>query len=251
MDSDSVKPRLMKATWRYIKIVLLFIINNWLIFGIGVACILAYYFPSVAKTGGTIRSEWSILYGAVSLIFLISGLSIPTRKLSQHARNYRLHITVQGLSFLVVPTVVFVIVKIVYAAHGKIEETILIGMIAISCIPTTIASNVLMTRRSGGDDAAALVEVVIGNVLGPFITPILVTKVFWPDNVNPALKPASSAQQLGNLYEHVFKQLGLTVLLPLAVGQAIQYIWSDKVKWAVDKLYLGKVATFCLSLLIW
>lgn len=63
-------------------------------------------FVDVAAHGGSIRSEYSILYGAVALIFLISGLQLAPAKLKQNLMNWRLHVVVQGTSFLVFPTVV-------------------------------------------------------------------------------------------------------------------------------------------------
>jgi predicted Na+-dependent transporter len=59
----------------------------------------------VAAHGGVIRSEYSIVYGAVAFIFLVSGLSLPFSKLRQNVTNWRLHIIVQGISFAVIPAI--------------------------------------------------------------------------------------------------------------------------------------------------
>ena len=61
---------------------------------------------AVAAHGGKIRSEYSILYGAVALIFLVSGLQLAPDKLRENATNWRLHIIVQGISFVVIPAIV-------------------------------------------------------------------------------------------------------------------------------------------------
>ncbi|KXG52726.1 putative sodium bile acid cotransporter [Penicillium griseofulvum] len=148
------------------------ILHQWLLIGIGIVCALAYYFPNVAKHGGIIRSEYSIMYGVIAIIFLISGLSIPRQKLISQVLNWRLHVIVQVISFLFIPALVLAIVHIILAADsgGKIDRAVLAGYIFTACIPTTIASNVVMTRSAGGDDAAALVEVLLANILGPFVT---------------------------------------------------------------------------------
>lgn len=41
----------------------------------------------------------------------------------------------------------------------KIDRHVLAGYIILACLPTTIVSNVVMTRAAGGDEAAALVDV--------------------------------------------------------------------------------------------
>ena len=52
-----------------------------------------------------IRSEYSILYGVISLIFLINAMQLSPEKLKEHALNWRLHIVVQGINLLVIPII--------------------------------------------------------------------------------------------------------------------------------------------------
>lgn len=61
--------------------------------------IIAHSFPDFAKQGGIVRSEYTIGYGAVSIIFLISGLSMSSKQLIINATNWRAHFTVLTTSF--------------------------------------------------------------------------------------------------------------------------------------------------------
>jgi sodium/bile acid cotransporter 7 len=87
-------------------------------------------YPDVAAHGGIIKSQYSILYGAVGFIFLVSGLSLSPAKLKQHIANWRLHIIVQGISFLVIPAIILgmlllLMLLTIYAAQAlpSDEET--------------------------------------------------------------------------------------------------------------------------------
>ncbi|KAK7918331.1 sodium bile acid cotransporter [Apiospora marii] len=231
-----------------------FLLKNWIIIGFGIACVLAYFFPNVAARGGIIRSEYSVLYGVVGLIFFINGMQLSPDKLKQHITNWRLHILVQGIGFVIIPITMLILIHIVVAAggvsSGVFDPRMLMGMMAVSAIPTTIASNVVMTRNAGGDEAAAIIEVVIGNVVGPFLAPSLIYGFLPADAAFDQWRPAAPSK-MGPMYASVMKQLGLSVLLPLAVGQALRWMWSKKVEWILQRFQLAKVCSLGLVVLIW
>ncbi|PGH15451.1 hypothetical protein AJ79_02428 [Helicocarpus griseus UAMH5409] len=228
-----------------------FILHQWLLAGFCVACLLAYFFPEVAKHGGIIRAEYSILYGAVAAIFFLSGLSIPKDKLLKHTMNFRLHLHVQGVSFLIIPAIMCGLINLIDATdYGeKIDKAVLAGYIVVACLPTTIASNVVMTRAAGGDDAAALVEVFVANVMGPFITP------GWAVTLLPKSAKydvwRESNGDLQEMYRSVFKGLSLSVLLPLVVGQLVRWLWAEKTAWVMQRFKLAKFGSVCLILVVW
>lgn len=228
-----------------------FLLDQWLLLSMGLLILLSYFFPSVGKRGGHIRSEYTITYGAVALIFLTSGLTLPFDKLVKHARNLRLHIIVQVISFLVTSAACFAI-ACAASTNRAIEISTLVGFIATGTLPTAINSNVVMTRQAGGDVAATMVSVALGNFLGPFITPLLIAKVYLPATPQFAVwLPAEALADLPALYRNVMFQMGLTVYLPLFVGQVVRAIWTKQVEWAAVKFKLGKVGSVCLLLLVW
>ncbi|KAI1451132.1 SBF-like CPA transporter family-domain-containing protein [Annulohypoxylon stygium] len=242
------------AIVRAVKRVVGFVWSNWLVLGFGLACILGYFFPHVAARGGIIRSEYSILYGGIALIFFINGMQLSPEKLKEHVKNWRLHIVVQGINLVLVPVIQLVIVRIVIVAggvtSGTVDASILVGMIVVGCIPTTIASNVVMTRNAGGDEAAAIIEVVIGNVVGSILSPWLIYGFLPSGEVFDQLKPAK-ANTLGPMYATVMQQLGLSVLLPLIIGQGLRWTFPKQVPWVLRTFYLAQFCSVLLMLVAW
>jgi len=128
----------------------------------------------------------------------------------------------------------------------------LAGIILMSVLPTTIASNIAMTRNAGGNTEAATIEVCIGNTLGTFITPLLLTMYLQKKNGWGFIEPkASSGNGLTAIYKHMIEQLGETLFAPLIVGQIVQMIWKDKTKKYRELLRLNYVGQVLLLVLIW
>jgi sodium/bile acid cotransporter 7 len=70
------------------------------------------------------------------------------------------------------------------------------------------------------------------------------------DSVFDSLRPASPST-LGPLYVSVLKQLGLSVLLPLAVGQALRWAFPEHVSWVLRTFYLAKLCSGLMVLVAW
>ncbi|MGG6499359.1 UNVERIFIED_CONTAM: bile acid:sodium symporter, partial [Bacteroidetes bacterium 56_B9] len=58
-----------------------FAIEQWFLLAMGILIMLAHFFPNVGRRGGSVRSEYTVNYLAVAIIFFISGLSLPFPKL--------------------------------------------------------------------------------------------------------------------------------------------------------------------------
>lgn len=158
-------------------------------------------------------------YLCVALILFVTGCTLPTRTLLSNYSRWKIHIFVQIQSFLMTSAVVYAVVSLCAINKDFMDAGLLLGLIFTGCVPTTISSNVIMTRQAHGNQALTVVQSTLGNFLGPFLTPVLVQMYVsggaWYTKVLPAVGSYSE------LYRRVFKQLGLSLLLPLVGSSSL------------------------------
>ncbi|QPG77018.1 Solute carrier rch1 [Brettanomyces nanus] len=220
----------------------------WFYIILAIFIVIASFAPNFARAGGLIRAEYSIGYGAVAVIFLGSGLSMKTRDLLQNAFHWRAHLTVMSLEFLITSSIMYGFACAIRAANNpNISVWMLVGIIVTACCPTTVSSNVVMTQKADGNVHLTLCEVFFGNVLGAFITPAMVqlyTQGKWAF-ANPA-----NGASVTEVYGRVMKQIGLSVFVPLFVGQVLQNLFPKHVKWFYTTFKMGKLGSFMLILIM-
>ncbi|SMN21757.1 similar to Saccharomyces cerevisiae YMR034C Putative transporter, member of the SLC10 carrier family [Maudiozyma saulgeensis] len=223
----------------------------WFFYCLAVFIVIARFAPNFARDGGLIKAEYSIGYGAVAWIFLQSGLSMETKRILANISNWRAHLTVATMSFLITSSIVYgFCVAIIKSNDKNIDNWVLMGIITTITCPTTVASNVIMTHDANGNDLLCVCEVVLGNLFGAFITPALVQ--MYTSNDLFAFGNPSRGGSISALYGRVMKQVGLSVFVPLFVGQCIQNIFPKQTSAYLSflKRYNIKIGSYMLLLIM-
>jgi sodium/bile acid cotransporter 7 len=129
-------------------------LQYWFLLGLGIVIGLAWAFPQVGKSNGSIQAQYTVKWGAVIVIFLLSGLGIEVSTMLRTILRWRLHLIVQAINFALLPFVMYGIVRFFIAVHADLDMTVYKGwMIALST-STTVSSNAVMTRNANGNDGA-------------------------------------------------------------------------------------------------
>lgn len=144
---------------------------------------------------------------AVVFIFVLAGLGLKTEELGKAFSNVRFNAVVQVFNFGVVSSIVFGASRFLVSV-GALAKALGDGMVICSSVPMTINMVLVLTKSSGGDEASAVFNAAFGNLVGVFLTPLLILGYLG----------VSGEVALGN----VFYKLGLRVVLPIAVGQILQ-----------------------------
>lgn len=221
-------------------------LRYWFLLGLGIVIGLAWAFPQVGKSHGDIQAQYTVKWGAVIVIFLLSGLGLEVSVMLKTIVRWRLHLVVQVINFILMPFLMYGIVLFFITVHADIGYSVYKGwMIALST-STTVSSNSIMTRNANGNDGAALFNAALGNVLGIFISPALMTAFQNDPRIFEPGTPKGNPD-----YLNVLKNLGSTVLAPLVVGQVIRYLFSAKVKYIAAKLRFPILNSLALLCLVW
>ncbi|KAJ3066512.1 hypothetical protein HK102_007635, partial [Quaeritorhiza haematococci] len=160
---------------------------------------------------------------------------------------------VQILSLGITPLIGFAIGKLLLLPSSAFNDNLALGITIACSTPTTISSNVLMTKQGGGNEAAALVNAVIGNVLGVFVSPsLIIAFVRTLSGGSSSSGGGGGGGAFGSIsYGQVFTDLTITVIAPLVVGQTVQFLFPNTVKKVSSKLSFPIINSTCLLILVW
>jgi len=188
--------------------------KQWFMIGILVVILAAYTYPPIGQKNGLIHSEITVKYGAVFGIFLNSGLALRVTEMSKAVSRIRLIGGILATNMFVVPLFAVVAVKALKPLE-MVEDAVLTGFLVVSCMPPPVSSAVILTRAVGGNDAVAICTSAIGSFLGLMVTPATLLLVTGIKMNAPVLE--------------IMIKLGMTVILPLLIGQAIRYTMDERI----------------------
>lgn len=187
--------------------------RNWFLTALPLAVGLAWVIPEAGASGGWLRSEVLTKLG-VAAIFLFQGLVLAAAALKAGARQWRLHVLVQGFIFAGFPLLGIVLAGIFGPWLGA---DLRLGFLFLCVLPSTISSAVVLTAVAGGNAAGAIFNAVVSSLLGVVVTPLWVAWLMQTSGEPFALGP-------------VITEIVVLLLLPFVVGQALRRwcaAWAD------------------------
>ena len=228
---EKAKPCHKRAWKRWRKV---YAANSFLILVV-CAILLALAYPPLGAIylAPQITATWI----AVVFIFVLAGLGLRTSELSKAFSNIWFNTVVQCFNFFVVSSVVFGVSRFLISV-GALERGLGDGMVIGTSVPMTINMVLVLTKSSGGDEASAVFNAAFGNLVGVFLTPVLILGYLG----------VSGDIDLGS----VFYKLGLRVFLPIAVGQVLQRFSKTIVSFVKKyKKYFKQAQEYCLVFIIY
>lgn len=180
--------------------------NNEFLILIVLVILLARLYPPLGAQylAPDITATWL----AVVFIFFLAGLELKTQEFrSAIVQQWDFNAFLQIFNFGVVSAVVYGVTRALESI-GILSGSLAKGMVICSCLPLTISMVVVLTKAGNGDEAAAVFNSAFGNLLGVFLSPVLILGYLGVDtNLD--------------LWD-VFYKLALRVLVPTVAGQVVQ-----------------------------
>lgn len=192
------------------------------IVGLVLMILLAYWFPQVGIGATPINLTLLIDIG-ISLIFFFYGLKLSPDKFKMGLRNWKLHLLIQAITFLIFP---LLILPFYLIFSGGSYELLWLAVFFMAVLPSTISSSVVMVSIARGNVPGAIFNASISGIIGIFVTPL------WM-----GLFLGAHSETIA--FADILIELFLQILLPVIVGLLLNRFLASLVE-----RYSKQVSTF-------
>ena len=141
----------------------------------------------------------------IALLFFLYGARLAPRTVVEGLVHWRLHLMVFAGTFALFP---FLGLLIGLISPTFLPPALAMGIMFLCVLPSTIQSSIAFTSIAGGNIPAAICSASASNILGMFITPLLV--------------PLLVSSQQGGVSLDSMGAILLQMLMPFMLGQFLQ-----------------------------
>lgn len=115
--------------------------------------------------------DWLTL-GAIFSLFFLHGVRLPREALVSGLTGWRLHLAILGTTFIAFPLVGLGLAAVI---PGALTPELWTGLLFLCALPSTVQSSIAYTSIAGGNVAGAVAAAAFSNLMGVFLTPLLVS----------------------------------------------------------------------------
>ncbi|WP_440713526.1 bile acid:sodium symporter family protein [Gordonia sp. FQ] len=175
--------------------------------GFVLSILLAVVVAAVLPARGTFASVLDdVVVAAIALLFFLYGTRLHPREALEGLTHWRLHLTILGFTFVLFPIIGYLLHPLLVHVIGTDLSS---GMLYLTLVPSTVQSSIAFTSIARGNVPGAIVSASVSNLLGVFLTPILVV---WLMSTDSGVQFSGSS----------ITKLLLEILLPFVVGQVLR-----------------------------
>lgn len=173
------------------------------VMAIMLAVVVAAFFPA---RGAFAEALDYVVIAAIALLFFLYGTRLHPREALAGLAHWRLHLTILTFTFVLFPIIGLVLAPLLAKVIG---EDLSAGMLYLTLVPSTVQSSIAFTSIAKGNVPGAIVSASVSNLLGVFLTPLLVV---WLMSTDSGVHVDASS----------ITKIMLQILLPFVVGQLLR-----------------------------
>ncbi|MBB1042082.1 MULTISPECIES: bile acid:sodium symporter family protein [unclassified Dietzia] len=182
------------------------------------AVVVAAVLPA---TGGAATALGWVTTVGIAVLFFLYGARLEPRELLAGVKHWRLHSVVLAATFLLFPA--FGLLGR-WALTPVLGEALATGFLFLTLVPSTVQSSITFVAIARGHVSAAVVSASVSNLLGVFVTPLLVFALMTTDGSVVITWDSVGA-------------IALQLLLPFVLGQLLRR-WVLPVTQRIKRLAL-------------
>jgi sodium/bile acid cotransporter 7 len=186
-----------------------FLIHRWFLLAlVGVIVVGSAFSNQLTALFEALPRSWeSVLIAA---IMFLMALPLDASAIGRALRRPTAVALGVGASFVIAPLVAWAIAPLL----SNISRDLGLGLLIAAAVPTTVASAAVWTRRAGGNDAVALLVMMVTNLSCSVVTPLLL----W---ITAGAEVGSEKFEKFRLVPMMLR-LTLIVAVPLLLAQTIR-----------------------------
>lgn len=179
--------------------------------------IIMVILASILPLSGDAESVFSIVTStAIAILFFLHGAKISREALVDGIMHWKFHLIVFAFTFFLFPVLGLLAKPVLLPVLG---QELYWGFLFMCFLPSTVQSSIAFTSVANGNVASAVCSASFSNLIGMFITPILVS-FFILGQAQHDFDPTSSVIQIA-----------LLLLVPFVLGQLLRpYVYPYMLK---------------------
>jgi sodium/bile acid cotransporter 7 len=185
------------------------------------ACALGFALPARGAAAAALDYAKT---AAIALLFFLQGVRLQREAIIAGLTHWRLQLITLVATFLFFPLLGFALHAL---APGALDESLWIGVLFLCALPSTVQSSIAFTSIAQANVPAAICAATASNLLGIFITPLLVALLLnVHGEATPLIQVRAIVMQL--LVPFIAGQIASRWLRPWAMRHATLLSITDR-----------------------
>jgi solute carrier family 10 (sodium/bile acid cotransporter), member 7 len=183
---------------------------------------------------------------SIVALFFMHGAKLSRQSIVEGILQPRLHVATLLATFALFPLLGWLIVRV-----PVLDRSMVPGLLFLTLLPSTVQSSISFTSIAKGNVPAAVCAATLSNLLGVFITPLLVACLMQPNQTIGDLGTEWTGSGAVVVLDSI-KKICLQLLLPFFLGHICRIwigTWVDQHKSSLGRLDRGSILLVVYSAL--